>query len=85
MTNEVLGKQVSERLDDNLQRLKQSLLLWEDVRQIADDVESWANSCLTELHESLNNLNDSHKLAARLSALQVKIFSMRSCLTFQLK
>nr|XP_057913481.1 nesprin-1 isoform X6 [Doryrhamphus excisus] len=64
---------VSESLDDNLQRLNRSLVLWEDVCQIAEDIDCWTGSCVSELNESLNNLNDSQKLSIRLSALQEQI------------
>ncbi|XP_077587652.1 nesprin-1 [Stigmatopora nigra] len=64
---------VSERVDENHHRLKQTFLLWEDVRQMADDVESWSAGCVTELNESLDHLDDSHKLAAGLTALQEEI------------
>lgn len=63
--------QVSEKIDDNIDHLNQSLTLWEDVRKISEDTEIWASSCVIELNESLNNLNDSQKVSARLSILQV--------------
>lgn len=63
---------MSERLDDNIEHLNQSVVLWDDVRKIAEDVESWTGSCVLELNESLNNLNDSQKVSKRLSALQVQ-------------
>ncbi|KAF1374585.1 hypothetical protein PFLUV_G00230620 [Perca fluviatilis] len=64
---------VSEKIDDNIDRLNQSLILWEDVRKISEDTDSWTSSCVIELNESLNNLNDSQKVSARLSMLQAEI------------
>lgn len=67
-----LYPQMSERIDGNIDRLSQSLGLWEDVRQINEDVESWTSSCMIELNESLSNFNDSQKVSVRLSVLQVR-------------
>lgn len=63
---------MSEKIDDNIDRLNQSLALWDDVRKINEDIESWTSSCVIELNESLNNLNDSQKVSARLSILKVR-------------
>lgn len=65
---------MSEKIDDNIDRLNQSLTLWEDVRKINEDIESWTSSCVIELNESLNNLNDSQKVSGRLSKLQVRCY-----------
>lgn len=62
---------MSEKIDDNIERLNQNLALWDDVRKIGDDIESWTSCCVIELNESLNNLNDSQKVSTRLSVLQV--------------
>lgn len=63
---------MSERIDENTDHLNQSLALWEDVRKINEDIESWTSNCVIELNESLNNLNDSQIVSERLSMLQVK-------------
>lgn len=62
---------MSEKIDDNIDRLNQTLALWDDVRKISEDVESWTSGCAIELNESLNNLNDSQKVSTRLSVLRV--------------
>lgn len=64
--------QVSERIDENIDLLNQSLTLWEDVRRINEDIESWTSSSVIELNEILNHLNDSQKVSERLSASQVR-------------
>lgn len=64
--------QVSERIDENIDLLNQSLTLWEDVRRINEDIESWTSSSMIELNEILNHLNDSQKVSERLSASQVR-------------
>lgn len=64
---------MSEKIDDNIDRLNQCLALWEDVRRIGEDIENWTSSWVIELNESLNNLNDSQKVSERLSTLQARI------------
>lgn len=63
--------QVSERIDENIDLLNRSLTLWEDVRRINEDIESWTSGGATELNEILNHLNDSQKVSERLSTIQV--------------
>ncbi|KAI4785106.1 hypothetical protein KUCAC02_037968, partial [Chaenocephalus aceratus] len=64
---------VSEKLDENLLQLNQSLSLWEEVRSIGEEVESWSGGALMELNESLNNLNHSRGAEERLAALRVEL------------
>lgn len=54
-----------------MDHLNQNLALWDDVRKISEEIEGWTSSCVIELNESLNNLNDSQKVSERLSVLQV--------------
>lgn len=63
---------MSEKIDDNIERLNQCLELWEDVRRINEDIEFWTSSSVIELNESMNNLNNSQKVSARLSGMQVR-------------
>ncbi|KAK6304736.1 hypothetical protein J4Q44_G00253220 [Coregonus suidteri] len=65
--------QVSERIEDNIEHLSQSLALWDDVQQISEEIEGWTNSSMMELSESLNNLIDSQRMETRLSALQLEM------------
>lgn len=62
---------MSERVEDNIEHLIQSLALWDDVRQISEEIEGWTTNSVMELSESLNNLNDSQRMETKLSALQV--------------
>ncbi|XP_034001993.1 LOW QUALITY PROTEIN: nesprin-1-like, partial [Trematomus bernacchii] len=64
---------VSEKLDDNLLQLNQSLSLWEEVRRIGEEVESWSGGAVMELNESLNNLNHSRGVEERLATLRVEL------------
>uniref|UniRef100_A0A8C7KDH8 Spectrin repeat containing, nuclear envelope 1b n=1 Tax=Oncorhynchus kisutch TaxID=8019 RepID=A0A8C7KDH8_ONCKI len=63
--------QVSERIENNIEHLSQSLALSDDVQQISEEIEGWTNSSMMELSESLNNLIGSQRMETRLSALQV--------------
>ncbi|XP_037550764.1 nesprin-1 [Nematolebias whitei] len=64
---------MSERIDDNTDHLHQSLGLWDDVRKVNEDIESWTSSCVIELNERLSNFNNSQNVSVRLSALQAEI------------
>lgn len=68
----IFFSQVSERIDENIDLLNQSLMLWEDVRRISEDIESWTCSSMIELNEILSHLNDSQKVSERLSGSQVQ-------------
>uniref|UniRef100_A0A8C7ULC6 Spectrin repeat containing, nuclear envelope 1b n=1 Tax=Oncorhynchus mykiss TaxID=8022 RepID=A0A8C7ULC6_ONCMY len=63
--------EVSERIENNIEHLSQSLALSDDVQQISEEIEGWTNSSMMELSESLNNLIGSQRMETRLSALQV--------------
>lgn len=71
LTGDAIFCQVSERIDENIDLLNRSLTLWEDVRRINEDIESWTSSSVIELNEILNHLNDSQKVSERLSTIQV--------------
>lgn len=64
--------QISEKIEDNIDRLHHSLELWGDVLNLNEDIESWTSSCGIELNEILNNFSNSQKVSARLSGLQVR-------------
>jgi len=72
LVTDLIHSQMSEKIDDNIDRLNQSLGLWEDVRKINEDIESWTSSSVIELNEGLSNFNNSEKVSARLSMLQVQ-------------
>ncbi|MEQ2161686.1 hypothetical protein GOODEAATRI_012073, partial [Goodea atripinnis] len=64
---------MSEKIDDNIDRLHHSLELWGNVRNLREDIEGWTSSCVIELNEILNNFSNSQKVSARLSGLQEEI------------
>ncbi|GCC32670.1 hypothetical protein chiPu_0011134 [Chiloscyllium punctatum] len=61
---------VSERLDDNIERLSKSLALWEDVLNTSDEIDAWSKGSVSELNEMIGNLNDSQRMEGRLLEFQ---------------
>lgn len=65
-----LNLQVSERIEENLENLKKSSSIWENIYSISEEIESWSNNSVMELTDSLNNFNDSHKTENRLAKVK---------------
>ncbi|KAJ8270592.1 hypothetical protein GJAV_G00116860 [Gymnothorax javanicus] len=64
---------VSERLEENIERLRKSAALWEDVRKIDEDIEGWVSSSVAELSDSLSNFSNSQRMEARLAHFRVEV------------
>lgn len=71
---------MSERIEDNLEKLKKSSSIWEDVYHINEEIDSWSNSCVMELTDSLNKFSDSQKTDNRLADVKacviIKIYNI---------
>ncbi|KAM5166613.1 nesprin-1 isoform 3-T3 [Callospermophilus lateralis] len=52
---------VSEKIEESIDRLRGGLSIWEDVLSSKDEIEGWSNNSLPQLAENINNLNNSHK------------------------
>ncbi|MEJ1275396.1 hypothetical protein NN561_006292 [Cricetulus griseus] len=50
---------VSERIEENMDRLRVSMSIWDDVLSSKDEIEGWANSSLPQLAEHISDLNNS--------------------------
>ncbi|KAM8791856.1 nesprin-1-like [Rhynchonycteris naso] len=50
---------VSERIEENMERLRVSLSLWADVLSSKDEIEGWSNNSIPQLAETIRNLNNS--------------------------
>ncbi|TSO25166.1 Nesprin-1 [Bagarius yarrelli] len=61
---------VSERIEDNLEKLKKSSSIWEDIYRINEEIDSWSNSCVMELSDSLSKFKDSQKTENHLSEIK---------------
>nr|XP_021512699.1 nesprin-1-like [Meriones unguiculatus] len=49
----------SERIEENMDRLRASLSIWDDVLSGKDEIEGWSSSCLPQLAETISDLNNS--------------------------
>ncbi|KAL7987671.1 hypothetical protein Chor_006590, partial [Crotalus horridus] len=47
---------VSEKIEDNLDKLSVSVTLWEDILAIRDNIEGWCNNTISQLNDIINNL-----------------------------
>ncbi|XP_043917738.1 nesprin-1-like [Protopterus annectens] len=64
---------VSERIDENIERLRSSLCIWNEIVSIGDEIDGWASSSSAELSENISHLNNSQRVEARLEAFQVEV------------
>lgn len=66
---------MSERIEDNLEKLRSSSSIWEDVYQVNEEIDSWSNSCMMELTDTLNKFNDSQKTQNRLAEVKACVMA----------
>uniref|UniRef100_A0A8D0L197 Uncharacterized protein n=1 Tax=Sphenodon punctatus TaxID=8508 RepID=A0A8D0L197_SPHPU len=64
---------VSERLDDNTERLRGSVSLWDDVLTIGEDIDVWSNNSISQLNDVISNLSSSQRTEAFLKEFQVPL------------
>ncbi|XP_029412844.1 nesprin-1 [Nannospalax galili] len=50
---------VSEKIEENMDRLRVSLSIWDDVLSSKEEIDGWSNNSLPQLAENISNLNDS--------------------------
>ncbi|KAB1275410.1 Nesprin-1 [Camelus dromedarius] len=50
---------ISEKIEENMDRLRVSLSVWDEVLSCRDEIDGWSNSSVPQLAESISNLNDS--------------------------
>lgn len=70
-TNYILLSQVSERIEETIDRLRVGLSTWADVLSSKEEIEGWSNSSVPQLAESISNLNDSLRAAELLKEFEV--------------
>lgn len=63
--------QVSERIEENMDRLRVSMSIWDDVLSSKDEIEGWSNSSLPQLAENISDLNSSLKTEEFLKEFEV--------------
>lgn len=61
---------MSERIEENLEKLRKGSSIWEDIYHTNEEIDSWSNSCVMELTDSLTKFNDSQKTEKRLSEVK---------------
>ncbi|KAF2974410.1 hypothetical protein EK904_009970 [Melospiza melodia maxima] len=70
--NSVVDKwlDVSERLDENIDRLSISVSLWDDILKTGDELDGWCNKCISQLNEGINNFSNSQRMEVLLKDFQ---------------
>lgn len=69
-------QQVSERTEDNIEKLSVSLSLWDEVLTTGDEIDGWCRNAISQLNESISNLSSSQKMEAFLKEFQVLVKKM---------
>ncbi|XP_026643299.1 nesprin-1-like [Microtus ochrogaster] len=69
---------VSERIEENMDRLRVSLSIWDDVLSSKDEIEGWSNSSLPQLAENIGDLNNSIRAEEFLKEFEVNDNTYRS-------
>ncbi|XP_016071417.1 PREDICTED: nesprin-1 [Miniopterus natalensis] len=64
---------VSERIEENIDRLKVSLSLWADVLSSKEEIEGWSSSSVPQLAERVSNLGDSLRAEGLLKELESEV------------
>lgn len=62
---------MSERIDDNIDRLSVSVSLWDDILKTGDELDGWCNKCISQLNEGINNFSNSQRMEVLLKDFQV--------------
>ncbi|XP_025939722.1 nesprin-1-like [Apteryx rowi] len=64
---------VSERIEDNIDRLSVSVSLWDDILKIGDEMDGWCNKCISQLNEGISNLSNSQRMEVILKEFQSEV------------
>ncbi|XP_037056262.1 nesprin-1 isoform X2 [Peromyscus leucopus] len=64
---------VSERIEENMDRLRVSMSIWDDVLSSKDEIEGWFNSSLPQLAENISDLNSSLKTEEFLKEFESEV------------
>lgn len=67
----VLCFQTSERMDADIDRLSVFLALWNEINSIANDIECWSVTSVSELSEGALTLLSSPDMEERLDRFKV--------------
>ncbi|KAM6272871.1 nesprin-1 isoform 2-T2 [Spheniscus humboldti] len=64
---------VSERIEDNIDRLSVSMSLWDDILKTGDEMHGWCNKCISQLNEGISNLSNSQRMEVLLKDFQSEV------------
>ncbi|NWI93355.1 SYNE1 protein, partial [Pitta sordida] len=64
---------VSERIEDNIDRLSVSVSLWDDILKTGDELDGWCNKCISQLNEGINNFSNSQRMEILLKDFQSEV------------
>ncbi|XP_068533203.1 nesprin-1 isoform X8 [Anas acuta] len=64
---------VSERIEDNIDRLSVSVSLWDDILKIGKEMDGWCNKCISQLNEDISNLSNSQRMEVILKDFQSQV------------
>ena len=62
---------MSERIEDNINRLSVSVSLWDDIMKTGEEMDGWCNTCISQLNECISNLSNSQRMEVLLKDFQV--------------
>ncbi|XP_060128741.1 nesprin-1 isoform X4 [Zootoca vivipara] len=66
---------VSEKLEDSIDRLSVGVSLWEDVLAVGDDVDGWCNNSISQMNGIVSNLASCQGTEAFLEECQSQIIN----------
>uniref|UniRef100_A0A480VEC9 Nesprin-1 isoform X8 n=1 Tax=Sus scrofa TaxID=9823 RepID=A0A480VEC9_PIG len=50
---------ISEKIEENMDRLRMSMSIWDDILTSKDEIDGWSNNSVPQVAESISNLNNS--------------------------
>lgn len=62
---------MSERIEENTERLGVSGSLWDDIITTADEIDGWYNKSVSQFNEGISNLSSSQRMEDFLKEFQV--------------
>ena len=64
--------QISEKIEENMDRLRMSMSIWDDILTSKDEIDGWSNNSVPQVAESISNLNNSLRAEEFLKEFEVK-------------
>ncbi|XP_062833321.1 nesprin-1 isoform X16 [Anolis carolinensis] len=64
---------VSDKLEDSIEKLRVSVSLWEDVLRVGDDIDGWCSNSSSQMNDILSNLTNCQQTESFLEDFQSQI------------